>query len=134
MFTAEELVPPSVFNELGQRAVSLCIDERVMEVLRQLRMDYGPVTVNDWKWGGRFTERGYRPPTAASGAKWSQHRFGRAADCVFKDADVKTVRAEVIAKCKAGHPVYGLIRGIEDGVTWLHFDVRNIPSLQVFRP
>lgn len=134
MFLPQELVPPSVYNELGARSVTLCMDSRVMDVLRQLRLDYGPVTVNDWKWGGPYTERGYRPPSSKSGAAWSQHKFGRAADCVFKEADVKTVRAEVIAKCKSGHAIYGLIRGIEDGVSWFHFDVRNEPTLKVFRP
>jgi hypothetical protein len=134
MFAAQELVPPEIYNELGDRAVILCIDDRVMETLRQLRLDYGPVIVNDWKWGGEYRYRGYRPHSCKQGATWSQHRFGRAADCVFKDADVATVRADVLRKAKAGHAVYSMIRGIEDGVSWFHFDFRNEISIQVFRP
>jgi hypothetical protein len=133
MFRTEELVPPETFRAWGERSLWF-LDSRAVDVLKELRKDYGPVVVNDWAFGGEIKYRGYRPPECKIGAVASQHRVGRAFDCLFKDADVSKVRIEVIAKARAGHEVYGMIRGIETDVSWFHFDVRNAPSLMVFRP
>lgn len=132
MFRTEEFVPPEVYKERGEKALWV-MDDRVIQIARQLRIDYGVLEINTWVWGGRYKYRGFRPEGCEVGATWSQHRFGRALDCVPKETDLTTMREEVIRKAKAGDPIYGMIRGIELDVGWFHFDVRNAPSLMQFR-
>lgn len=132
-FIIQELVPPEVYKELGDRAI-WCLCPNALKVLGQLHEDYGAIVVNNWNTGGTFKYSGFRPKNCTEGAVWSQHRFGRAFDCKFKSQDVKNVRAEVSTKARAGHVVYSLIGGIELDVSWFHFDTRVADALMEFRP
>lgn len=122
-FSVEELVPPEVFELVGDLAIRL-FDPSALLVLEQLRKDYGTTYVNSWDSGGEHRYRGLRPLNCPVGAKNSRHKAGDGFDCTFKNHDTEKARREVIAKAKAGHPVYGLIGAIELGTSWLHFDTR----------
>jgi hypothetical protein len=65
-------------------------------MLDALRDKFGPITVNDWSWGGTFKESGYRSATSRTGAKYSQHRYGRAFDCKFGHVTVQGVYTYLI--------------------------------------
>lgn len=134
-FVPQEFVPPDVFSLLGDQCVKL-IDPRILLIAGQLRTDYGPIVVNNWHAGGQFRYRGFRPLNCREGAPKSQHRLGTALDCHSPRIAVEQLRREVIAKARTNHPVYSLIGAIEDGVNWLHFDVRpRIDGrLMVFTP
>ena len=133
-FVLQELVPPDVFGLLGDKAIRL-IDPNVLAILAQIRADYGPLIVNNWHTGGQFKWRGFRPMNCPEGAPKSMHKEGKAIDCHSPRIAVEQMRREVIAKAKTRHPIYSLIGGIEDGVTWLHFDTRTRVNdqLLVFR-
>lgn len=122
-FSVEELVPPEVYELVGDLAIRL-FDPRALRVLEQLRADYGTTFVNSWDSGGPHRYRGLRPLSCDTGAQKSRHKAGDAFDCFFKDHSTEKVRLEVIAKAKAGHPIYGEIGAVELGVAWFHFDCR----------
>jgi len=96
------------------------MDSRLLMHADEVREFYGkPVTVNNWHSGGQFQFRGWRPPYDTTGAKYSQHRYGRAMDFDVKGISV----AQVITDARAGK--FSLLKAIETGITWNHHDVRN---------
>ena len=107
----------------------ILMDERILRTLDEIRKHYGvPVTVNNWFTGGQFRNRGFRPMTGNVGAKYSQHRFGRAVDFDVRGISAETVRNDI----RAG--LFPLITCIEDNINWVHIDVRNTNSLLVVTP
>ncbi len=116
----KELVSRKVFLDRGEKAWSL-LDERALKTLDRLREKFGPITINDWSWGGSNEYRGLREPECKIGADYSQHRFGRAFDCKFRDISADTVREYILSNPKE----FPFITSLEMNVTWLHFDVRN---------
>lgn len=126
-FRIEELVPPSVFKEYGDRAWQF-LDERALRTLDVLRDKFGKIIVNDWVFGGKNKYRGLRPIFCKIGAPYSQHRFGRAFDCIFKEADIDEVRDYILENKKE----FRYINAIELQVSWLHFDVRNCERIMKF--
>lgn len=79
----------------------------------------GPLKINDWATGGRFHESGLRRPDTKTGARLSDHKFGRAFD--LKPA--KTT-PEILAQHIQVNPArYPYITVLEDWTvtkTWLH--------------
>lgn len=128
-FQIEELVPPDVFEEMGDSAFRL-LDERALLTLDQIRDAFGVCIVNDWASGGKYSESGLRTPDCETYSPTSQHTFGRAMDCKFRDCDAETVRESVIQN-KFQFP---WITFIEDEVGWFHFDVRNGERIQLWSP
>ncbi|MCG7915920.1 MAG: hypothetical protein JAY71_18800 [Candidatus Thiodiazotropha weberae] len=128
-FRPEELVPPAVFSERGDLCLTL-IDERVLRTLDRLRDSFGIITINDWLWGGNFTESGLRVPDSDCYSCYSQHTFGRAMDCKMKYIDAESARQSII-KSKALFP---FISFLETDIDWLHFDVRNCQRIQLWSP
>jgi hypothetical protein len=128
-FKIEELVPKQVHNERGFRAWEL-LDDRLLITLDQLRDEYGSITVNDWLWGGINEWRGLRTPKSAWYRPYSQHTFGRAADCIFNDVNVDKVRADIL-KYPDRFPC---INSIELDTPHLHFDVRNCDRIKTYMP
>ncbi len=128
-FKVQELVPPSVYKKMGERAISL-IDERVLITLDQLRLKLGLCTVNDWCFGGKFEQSGLRTDECKEFSPTSQHAFGRAMDCKFRDHSAEEVRKFVINN-RAKFPY---ITFIETDVSWFHFDVRKGERLTLWSP
>jgi hypothetical protein len=134
-FEIRELVGPDVYEARGERAWQL-LDTRLLITLDQLREKFGPITVNNWHWGGRFKASGLRTELDKVGARFSQHRMGRAADCKFRD----TTPREVFDYILAHESVFASLTCLEDVAftpTWLHVDVRNTvghPSILVVKP
>ena len=85
-FDIRELVPDSIWDTYKERSIWF-IDPRVISFLQELRdilEEIYPgrvsVNVNTWSNGGNRTKSGYRLPNETTGAKFSQHKFGRAVD------------------------------------------------------
>ena len=132
----------TVRNKSGERSyidnsIWRLMDERILKTLDLLRMDYGPVIVNDYKWGGQNQYRGYRPaieliahsesmidgkfiPKFSSFT--SQHCHGRAIDCKFKYHEAEYIRYQI--KNDQSFITFSHITAVEKDVSWLHFDVR----------
>lgn len=128
-FDVQELVPPSIYEQRKEKAIEL-IDERVLITLDQLRETFGSCTVNNWNFGGSFSQSGLRTPEAKEYSFTSQHSFGRAMDCKFSDYEAKDVRLHIIES----RLVFPYITFMEDGVNWLHFDVRNCQRIVLWNP
>ena len=128
-FIIEELVPPIVFNARGILAWEL-LDAGMLRVLDRLRDKFGPMTINNWKWGGSREWSGLRIPISPYYSQYSQHSFGRAFDIVFQDVDVNTVR-EYILNNQYEFPEIG---GVELETSWLHIDGRNYEGIKTFKP
>ena len=133
-FAAYELVPKTIFSDLGDSAI-LVFDNRILQVMDQLREFFGkPIIVNDWKNGGSFEFRGFRPQYYVQGAKYSQHRFGRALDFNVKDMTDAEVQKQILLNQKK----FPLLTAMEKGtVGWSHIDCRNCDNtkgVQLFNP
>lgn len=130
-FVIEELVPRHVHEDRGERAWSL-FDDRALQTLDTLRDKFGRTTINNWKWGGDREWSGLRTSESPYGSQYSQHRLGRAFDCIFADIAAEEVREYILAH----QDEFPFITAIEEDVSWLHFDVRNggYDGIFVFRP
>lgn len=130
-FDIEELVPEDVFNERGEKCWEL-LDEDILADLDTLRDLLGPLTINDWKWGGGFQYSGFRPEGCGVGSKYSQHKLGKAFDLKSKDHTVKEMHAIIRDN---EHRFCGITR-VEDknGMTWLHVDGANRKGIYFFKP
>lgn len=133
-FIIQELVPPDIYAALGERAWEL-LDPRATQTLQQLRDRFGPLIVNNWHQGGPFKESGLRSLTTPTGAKYSQHRYGRAFDCKVKQTEPPGVAAYVL-KHAAEFPHLTTIENTDATPTWFHFDVRahNKEGIWVVNP
>lgn len=81
-FKLYELVDPNVYAAYGNMAWKF-LDKNCLMAIDTLRALFGPLTVNDWKWGGKFQWSGLR--TSASGySELSAHYRGCAFDVKSK--------------------------------------------------
>lgn len=121
-FILQELVDPATYKARGERAWEL-LDPRALITLQALRDSLGPCIVNSWHAGGSFKESGLRSFGTATGATYSQHKYGRAFDCKFRNA----LPGEALAYVQANREKFPHLTVIEDvayTATWFHFDVR----------
>lgn len=122
-FIIQELVPPSIYQARGERSWEL-LDARALLSLQALRDRFGPLTVNNWHSGGTYKESGLRSFSTGTGAAYSQHKFGRAFDCKFKNATPRQVCEYVLAHTDE-FPHITTIENPDATPTWFHFDVRD---------
>ena len=124
-FGAYELLPEDFYRKYEHLNDKfwLMFDDRLLYTIDWLRDVYGPITLNDWYWGGQNQSRGWRHFNCETGAFLSQHKFGRAADCTFKNTSAGEVRQAIREDPYSG--IFQHITCIEDDVDWLHLDMRN---------
>jgi hypothetical protein len=123
-FAVWEFVPMSLYKEKGDDAL-LVMDRRILETADQIREFFGvPVVINNWHECGERNESGFRFSQTSTGADYSQHKFGRAIDCLVGKLDAETVRRQILRNPRA----FPHITVIEDGVDWLHADCRCVDS------
>lgn len=133
-FVIEELVPPDVFQARGQGAWEL-LDPRILMSADAMRKRFGAIVVNNWHKGGAFEESGFRGSTTATGARYSQHKYGRALDCKPRDASPREVFEYILAHPDE-FPYVTTLEDIEATPTWVHIDCRNNPSagIRIVKP
>lgn len=123
-FRIEELVGPSFYEaNKGRGALMfMAFDTLALVTLDALRRRYGPVVVNNWHQGGAFSESGLRTLDTGTGAALSQHKFGRAFDCKFRNVAPAEVWADLQATPNLS--CFEHVQRIEAGagMTWFHFD------------
>lgn len=122
-FKLEELVYPEVFTSRGVRCWEL-LNAKLLITLDNLWQRFGALGVNSWNSGGALHESGLRPWNTLTGAVWSMHKYGCAADLHPKGISPLEMQREILA-----HPdAFPHLTCMEDAaktVTWLHVDVRN---------
>ena len=131
-FDVREFVPPGVWEDFGA-ASRWFLDPRMLD-LAQFYRDFfdAPVRVNDWHYGGDFTERGFRLPTTNTGARLSQHKFGRAFDCNVEGLTPDEVRSRIMDN-EDLFMEKGLttLESGEIATTWVHSDIRTTDQNEI---
>ncbi len=126
-FNIEELVPPHVYEERGNKAWEL-LDERLLITIDELRDALGSVVINNYRWGGSRKWSGLRTVESDFYRPFSQHSFGRAVDMVFSKVTAEEARQHIFANKER----YPYVFAVELGVSWLHFDCRNTNRIFTF--
>jgi len=131
-FTIEEFVSKKVFTKYGEKAW-MFICPRLLHTLLVIRKELGrPMTINNWAFGGKFSQRGLRSNLSsifmskfAKGRMYlSAHVMGRAVDF-----DVKGMKAyEVRAWLTANADLLPYKIRLEDNmngkqINWVHVDM-----------
>ena len=116
-FVIQEFVYPEIFEKYGEKA-QWFIDKRIVQACQLLRDKVGrSITINNWHSGGRYEESGLREFDTETGAKYSQHKFGAAADLKIVGMNGEEMR-DIVKKYWPD--LKGLISTIEDDTpTWL---------------
>ena len=122
-FVIQEFVDPVTYSQRGEKSLEL-IDERIVK-LAQVFRDYfkARVTINDWHTGGHYKESGLRTFDTTTGARLSQHKFGRAIDMKIEGYEAEGVRSE-IRKNAEYFMAHGLTTIEKDTPGWVHVDCR----------
>jgi len=138
-FSIQELVPKELYNVLNDGKGNLILwglfDSRLLWTIDSLRMKWDtPIYINTW-YGNlknvfieEFNLSGFRMPDTKIGAKYSQHKYGRAADLKIPAMNIEHIIQDI--KQNPDDDAYKYIICVEEkvkGVTpsWLHIDIRN---------
>lgn len=123
-FTIPEFIGPETYAKYGNNALWF-MDSRILWTIDATREYFNvPMTVNTWKQGGQYQERGLRLSSSDTGADMSQHKFGRAIDFDLAGMTADVVRAEIKKNYKT-EPAFRFITALEENVSWVHIDCRN---------
>jgi len=122
-FSVQEVVPPDVYAARGDAAAQL-MDIRIVNVAQWIRDQTGKsITINNWKSGGQYKESGLRNFETSTGAKWSQHKFGRALDLKVEGLNPEDVRQFIRDNWNVLKKI-GLSCIEKDTPSWVHIDCR----------
>ena len=123
-FKVQEFVPKEVFDAMGSHAIHL-IDFKIIRIACYLRTHFNaPIIINTWHYGGTLQERGYRLPTSTTGAKGSQHKYGKAID--FNVQGIPSDHVNEIIRNNPGFYNIGIrrIENYNNTPTWTHIDIK----------
>jgi hypothetical protein len=130
-FSIKELVSPDVYELRGEKAWQL-FDNRGLKMIDMLRKEFGVCIINDWAWGGEFSESGLRTKDDFYYKMFSQHSFGRAFDMKFRNHSAHEVRRMIKEQWESKFKklfnaigIYSITLEEGDSVTWVHIDIRN---------
>lgn len=146
-FDIREFVPKAIWDQFGPRS-RIFVDPHLVEGMEYLRGLYSEhfgdirVVVNDWLWGGKLENRGFRPPATTVGGRLSQHRFGRAGDHHLVKGSKIIPASEVCALIVDQWPKIQrntFFTTMEDPAftaTWTHIDGRwtGVDTLTIVKP
>lgn len=124
-FALYEMLPPEIYGSDMQsmgRGWRL-FDNRILITADRLRHRYGKMICNTWWWGGNSTLRGLRPWHSPVGARYSQHKFGRALDLIPHMVEAEEIREDI--RENPDDPTFEYITALELEISWLHVDCRN---------
>jgi len=121
-FCLEEFVSQDIFKNYYNIAWSL-LDDRILYTIDKLRIFFNKkIIINNWKWGGSFQNRGLRMFDSSVGAKYSQHKFGRAIDFDVDGLNANEVREYILKRTD----IFEYITAMEININWVHIDCRYL--------
>ncbi len=128
-FSIKELVSEAVYLKYGETAWQF-FDIRLFETLLFIREELNlPTTINNWHFGGKFQQRGFRENTCEivrgktdkAHIYCSAHVTGQAIDLDVQGMTAQEARDWIIAnQNRLPYPIR-----LEDGVAWIHLDCRD---------
>ena len=117
-FSPEELAPKELCLKKSSDEIFDLFDRGLLKALDRVREKLGkPITINNWRFGGQFSQRGIRTDPNV-GAPKSAHRIGKALDFDADGMSAEEVRQWIIVHQKE----FPEIRRMEAGVNWVHID------------
>lgn len=138
-FDVQELVTPWAYKKFKSRGDYFFLsrfDPRLLATILFIRETTGrKMTINNYKWGGDFDERGVRDNLAPivkarTSAYWSAHVFAMAVDFDLEGMTAEEVREwlvehseELPFKIRLEHTLNGV------SISWVHLDVVDDPRL-----
>jgi len=121
-FKIHELIDQPTYERLGEKGIWMLNKEAVQGLIKLRKAIGKPITVNNYFWGGRLSNRGYRSIDSMVGAKFSQHRVGNAFDINVKGMTADQVYDYILDNYKQ----FGIttIEHKSFTPTWTHIDWR----------
>jgi len=133
-FCIEELVDKTVFDKYGQSAWKF-IDKDLLACLLVIREGIGfPMTINNWKWGGSFSQRGLRHNMSSlvknkTRLYLSAHIFGKAVDFDVQGMTAVDVRKWIVDNADKFPCKVRLERNMKGNpINWVHLDIMSDES------
>lgn len=140
-FSVEEIVSDELFSQHGHKGSNFILshfDPRLLEVMVWVRTTLDlPITINNWKWGGSFSQRGLRDnlqelverQTGRGRVYLSGHVLGMAFDFDVKGMTAYGVR-DWLLKHSEDCPHYIRLENKLNGkqISWVHLDVKYDPK------
>ncbi len=140
-FFLDEFIPPEMYARFGNQSL-LWIRPEIITIVQVLRNIFGITIINNWSAKGSissdeflrlplnvqkgyFTESGLRLPKTGTGADYSMHKFGCAADLKFTSVTPDEVRKYIRGNYKERFQQLGLTRMEDSTQSWLHVDIGN---------
>jgi len=134
-FKAHEVIPPKSYAKYGESGFFL-MDDRILKLCDALRDEFGSATINNYRYKGDRCWSGLRTSDSPYYSTHSQHTFGRAVDIIFSQVSAEEVRQQIKKYPGQWMKAAGVNSiTLEDGVSWLHIDIRNGPlGVNSFKP
>ena len=133
-FCIEELVDKAVFDKYGNSAWKF-LDETILETLLVIREGLGkPISVNNWKYGGKFSQRGLRHNMSSlvknkKRIYLSAHIFGKAFDFGVTGMSAVDVRKWIVENEDLFPFKIRLERNMNGKpISWVHVDTMSDES------
>jgi len=141
-FTIEEFVSKKVFVKYGERAW-MFICPRLLHTLLIIRKELGrPMTINNWAFGGKFSQRGLRSNLSsifmskfAKGRMYlSAHVMGRAVDFDVKGMSAEDVRNWLVDNAELFPYKIRLEWHMNRSkISWMHLDMFHTKNEKVYK-
>lgn len=136
-FSIEELVPENLMV-LKEDILWELFDEDVLRFADWLK-DFckgAPITINDWEWGGNYSQSGIRTKDSQYYSEGSMHSLGKALDLKVKGYTAEGLRNALRAYEEEVAPVPYITRIEEGTVGWLHVDTKEtgVDGIYYFNP
>ena len=130
-FEIHELVAPETLAQHHEEECWAMFDPDVLKAADWLRERYGPATINNWKWGGEFSQSGLRTPDSKYYSPTSQHSKGCALDMKFKNKTAQQIRDDLAEYQYGGNQIPYFTR-VENQVSWLHIDTKPTGQSELY--
>ncbi len=133
-FSIQELVGKETFSKYGQRSFKF-LSTDILETLLILRESTGrKITVNNWKWGGTFSQRGlrsnvqgiFKSKTNNGRLYLSGHVLGKAFDLDVEGMTAPEVRTWIKENKHLFPHKIRMERNLKgEPINWVHIDTIN---------
>ena len=138
-FSIVELVPEELYKTLHPELMWGLFDDKLLKGLDYLKELFprGAIIINDWYWGGRYSQSGIRTQNSPYYLSGSMHSVGKAVDLKFTEYEIKDAY-EKLKYDKKITKYFSRMEHIDHTPTWIHLDQKEpsngFPQLYVFKP